>query len=163
MPETRPPQLGDIIEAYCSRCRLNLDCNVAAVYNGQILKVECRTCRNFVAFKPPKDMEAKKQSAVDKLMKLQSRKRTLETKSSGKAAPEKPSTDLVRWQALTAEFDIRKARPYDAHRVYKTGEYVLHKKLGVGYVEESDPEADTFRVLFRDALCELEQNVPIEE
>jgi len=43
MSETR---LGDIIDDYCSRCRLLTNHSVMALVNGEPAKVTCRTCYN---------------------------------------------------------------------------------------------------------------------
>ena len=76
MTENPVPALGDIIEAHCTHCRLNLDCNVAAVVEGAVKQVQCRTCGNFVAHKPPVDMAQRKQEQIRRLMKMQAKTRT---------------------------------------------------------------------------------------
>jgi hypothetical protein len=38
------PRLGDVVDDYCPRCRLLLNHGVAALLEGQIAKVTCRTC-----------------------------------------------------------------------------------------------------------------------
>jgi hypothetical protein len=43
MPD-RPVRLGDVVDDYCPRCRLLLNHDVAALMNGAIAKVTCRTC-----------------------------------------------------------------------------------------------------------------------
>ncbi len=48
------PKLGDIIEAYCGRCKLNLDTSVAAVVGEEIVSVVCRTCDEKQKFRPPR-------------------------------------------------------------------------------------------------------------
>jgi hypothetical protein len=37
-------RLGDLIDDYCSRCRLLLNHAVASMVNGQVVKVICQTC-----------------------------------------------------------------------------------------------------------------------
>ena len=41
MPEIR---LGDIIDDYCSRCRLLTNHSIVSLVNGEPAKVHCRTC-----------------------------------------------------------------------------------------------------------------------
>lgn len=151
-------KLGDIIEVYCSRCRLNLDANIAAVGADKPLKVQCRTCWNIVDFKPPKDMEEKRRKKVQRLMKLQEKKRDPSTE---RRAPVADSDVKAEWKAKTADFDIRYARPYDRHRAYEAGAFLLDKKFGVGVVESTKDGA--MIVLFRDVRMELEQQQPREE
>lgn len=42
----RAPRLGDVVDDYCPRCRLLLNHDVAALLEGQVAKVTCRTCYN---------------------------------------------------------------------------------------------------------------------
>ncbi len=42
----RAPRLGDVVDDYCPRCRLLLNHDVAALIDGQVAKVTCRTCYN---------------------------------------------------------------------------------------------------------------------
>jgi hypothetical protein len=37
-------RLGDIIDDYCSRCRLVTNHSIAAIVNGEPAKTQCRTC-----------------------------------------------------------------------------------------------------------------------
>jgi hypothetical protein len=41
MPEFR---LGDVIDDYCSRCRLLTNHSIVSLVNGEPAKVHCRTC-----------------------------------------------------------------------------------------------------------------------
>ena len=153
------PSLGDIVDAHCSSCRLNLDCNVAAVHEGAIQQVQCRTCGNFVAYKPPVDMAARKEAQLRKLMKMQEKKRK-GAPSSG-ASASKDSVASVRWKELTDPVLSWQARPWDRHRSFKTGDFILHKTHGMGHVESADEEA--IIVLFREGLETLSHNEPREE
>jgi hypothetical protein len=38
--------VGDLIDDYCPRCRLLLSHDIAAVVEGEVKKVRCRTCLN---------------------------------------------------------------------------------------------------------------------
>jgi Zn-finger nucleic acid-binding protein len=72
MPE-RPLRLGDVIEDYCPRCRLLLNHDIAALTNGEIAKVTCRTCYNTHDFRNaqvPKKRPRKddKKSLVDQVL-----------------------------------------------------------------------------------------------
>ena len=43
MPEIR---LGDVIDDYCSRCRLLSNHSVVSLLEGEVKKVRCRTCNH---------------------------------------------------------------------------------------------------------------------
>ena len=152
-------KLGDIVEGWCVPCKLNLDMNVAAVEAGIIKQVQCRTCGDFVAYKPPVDMEKKRAAALKKLMKMQEKKRG---GGGGEAAPKPVApVETQRWKKLTADVDSRYARPYDPHRTFKPESFILHKKHGMGHVESAD-EGEII-VLFRKGLMTLEQDQPKDE
>lgn len=62
-----------------------------------------------------------------------------------------------RWREATAELTSRDGSPYFAHRTYAEGDVLLHKRFGVGVVEEVASD-DEVRVLFRDGVELLEMN-----
>ncbi len=153
------PALGDIVDAHCNSCRLNLDCNVAAVHEGVIKQVQCRTCGNFVSYKPPVDMAARKDAQLRKLMKIQEKKRKGAHSSGASAAKDSVVSD--RWKELTDPVLSWQARPWDRHRAFKAGDFILHKTHGMGHVESSD-EGELI-VLFREGLETISHNEPREE
>ena len=167
MSETVSVKIGDIVEVYCPRCRLNLDANVAVVHEGTIRQVECRTCRNFVPYRPPMDMERKRERDLRRLMRMQARKRAAEQGERRPAASgaSEGGTDPLRarWEDLTDGVDSRFARPYDRHRTYHAGDFLLHKRYGMGHVEQSDPDGGKMVVLFRTGLQELVQAQPRQD
>jgi hypothetical protein len=70
----KQPELGDIVEVHCEKCRLNLDASVAAVIEGEIKQVQCRTCSNFVAYKAPVPEAVKKERAFKRVLSMRDRK-----------------------------------------------------------------------------------------
>lgn len=163
MSKSAPPQaaaVGQELDAYCPKCRLNLDVVVSAVVDGEIKQVQCRTCLNFVDYRPPEDLGAKRQQMLKRLMRLQTEK----TKGTAVKAPADPaSPELARWKELTDPVDSRSARPYDRLRVYQPGQFVLHKKHGIGHVESADPDEMEMIVLFKEGLVPLPFNEPLDE
>ena len=69
MPEIR---LGDIIDDYCSRCRLVTNHSVVSLVNGEPAKVHCRTCffeHNYRQGKTaPKKPSSKKAQLFDEVL-----------------------------------------------------------------------------------------------
>jgi len=152
--------LGDVIEGYCSSCKLNLDVSIAALVEGIPKQVQCRTCNNFVTYKPPVDMQKKKEAALKRLMKMQEKKqKAAAKKGSGPAAP--AAVEVERWKTLTDPIMSWQAKPYDQHRTYKGGSFILHKKEGMGHVESAD-DAELI-VLFKGGLQRLPHNQERDE
>jgi hypothetical protein len=161
MPPKRPITLGDIIEVYCSKCRLNLDASVAAIIGGEVVKVMCRTCGNEVPNKPPVDPKLKKEKALERLMKMRAKKS--EGPKHVAPSPESPAVAVRKlWDDLTATADPLRAKVYDRHRTYAVNDVVLHKQFGMGVVHAKDQD-DELNVLFRDGFQRLESNQPVDE
>jgi len=59
MPDLR---LGDIIDDYCSRCRLLTNHSIVSLVNREPAKVQCRSCFNEHDYRQGKAPEKKKAS-----------------------------------------------------------------------------------------------------
>lgn len=157
--------IGDILEAYCSRCRLNLDVSIAALVNGVVQKVMCRTCGNEVKYRAPVDLEVREQQQLKRLI----RKHDKRCKEQEQPVAETVEADSPRavlrqlWDELTDNVDGRFARVYESTREYEVEEAVLHKRFGMGIVHQINQDG-RLRVLFRSGFHELDQGVdPIDE
>ncbi len=55
-------RLGDIVEDYCSRCKVMTDHSVAALVDKEVRKVQCRSCHSDHEYRhgqpPPKKGKA---------------------------------------------------------------------------------------------------------
>ena len=154
-------ELGDTLDIYCRYCKRNLNGVVAAIVDGEVVKVRCRTCGHFQPFQPPKDMKKAKQQALKRLIRSHAKKQ------EEKAKPAQPALDqsnAIRqlWDQETQAANVRNTKVYDAHRTYEVGDFIAHKALGLGKVMEvSGPHM--LKVLFRDRIAELEQGLPQED
>ena len=161
----KPPELGDIVEAYCERCRLNLDASIAAVDGDEIRQVQCRTCNNFVRYKKPVAESVRKDRVIKRVLRMRDRKMGRSATAAPDptpAPPPKPKAVVSeRWVELTDDMDSTRATPYVATRVYGEGDYILHKSHGMGYVERLDGE-ESMVVLFRLGEQALPINQPRE-
>ena len=59
----RAPRLGDVVDDYCPRCRLLLNHDVAALLEGQVAKVTCRTCFNTHDYRHAQEPARRKPAA----------------------------------------------------------------------------------------------------
>jgi len=179
--------LGDIVEAYCPACRLNLDASVAALLSdGSIAKVQCRTCGNFHEFRPPVSEEERRERGLQRAMNMR-RKRTYvpdaTIKRGGKVViqmgnrpPQVPASKAAEaatavapsaaarseWEKLTTGVSSTQASLYREQRKYRAGDFLIHKKYGFGYVKEVR-EVDGGEwavVVFRDLTDTLPINRP---
>ncbi len=67
-------KVGDEIDGYCPRCRLNTFQNVAATDGRIVLAATCRTCRNSFPWKAEVSPEDIRSKHMDKLHRLQRQK-----------------------------------------------------------------------------------------
>jgi hypothetical protein len=168
------PQVGDIVEAFCRHCRLNLDVTVAAVVGDETVSVVCRTCDEKQRYKPAQvETQGRKAGirVVDVAPAGRSRRKARPRIGMGtdqpepaavvrrqrKLSPEELAQQQVqaKWDAATGESDSRHARPHREDEVYDVGELVLHKAFGMGVIEAAEPDG-ALRVLFRDGYQSLE-------
>jgi hypothetical protein len=155
------PKLGDILEAYCSRCQLNLDVSVAAVVDGKPVKVMCRTCGNEVRYRAPVDLMVKKRKQLDRLMRARQPEINPAAESNESEDASLASRIALRklWDELTDKVDARYAQVYVATRTYGMEDALLHKKHGMGIVHEVHADG-MINVLFREGFQQLETGQP---
>ena len=106
---------GAEIEAYCTKCRLNLNHIIISVADGEPNKVQCLTCDGEHKYRPPKSKTAK-------------------SKKKAKT-PKKTKKDQAAEAAISfTEAEIDKAKEYAFNAVFKEGEILKHPKFGTGKV-----------------------------
>ena len=102
-----------------------------------------------------KDLENQHHMHHKLLLKMQEKKQKEAAKAgSGPAAP--AAVEVERWKTLTDPVMSWHAKPYDQFRVFKAGQFILHKKEGMGHVESADEEE--IIVLFKGGLHRLAHN-----
>jgi len=57
-------RLGDLIDDYCTRCRLLLNHAVASMVDGKVVKVVCETCHNEHPYRNSEVPEKKKKAGT---------------------------------------------------------------------------------------------------
>ena len=67
-------KVGDEIDGYCPRCRLNTYQNVAATDGREVFSVTCRTCRNSFTWKAEISAEEQRAKAIKKLSRIAGKK-----------------------------------------------------------------------------------------
>lgn len=150
--------IGDIVDNYCLRCRINLDASVSALIEGQVVKVTCRTCHNEVKYRPPVDERVKKQKALERLMRMRNKKMAgLEDKDI-----KGPSSLRQLWDEMTDKVDVRYSKLYAQTDTYEPEDPIRHKRHGLGIVHNIDADG-TIHVLFRNGFVELPSGQDPEE
>jgi hypothetical protein len=108
---------GGDIDAYCTKCRLNLEHVVVAMVGGAVVKVKCKTCGGTHRFK---DMPSVRQ------------------KSSGKEGKGSKSFVAPRacWETAVETADGPEL-PYEMASSYRAGDLIVHRVFGKGVVQKT--------------------------
>ena len=69
----RTPNLGDIIDDYCVRCKRIMNHAVVSIINGEPAKVRCRTCHSDHDYRhelpPPPKVDLRKAALFNEVLK----------------------------------------------------------------------------------------------
>ncbi len=119
---------GDDVEAWCTRCRRNLNHRVVAVLGRDIRKVQCLTCGGDHKYYPPKDVGPKAKTVkVKEAAKTKASKAPSVDRSAARAESE--------WSTFMTEMPPDSVpSPYATSAPYAKGEYIDHPVFGIGRV-----------------------------
>jgi hypothetical protein len=124
---------GSEIDAWCTKCRMNLAHRIVALVDGRPKRVVCMTCGSEHNYREPKD-ETRGQARG-------SRARTSKgTRTRVTAAAAQEAQRRQEWQTRVTNEPSESFRPYSTADTFALGELVLHRKFGAGYVSEVLPE-----------------------
>lgn len=138
--------VGDLIDAYCLRCKLTLSHVVLFEVGGIIQKVKCRTCGAEHKYRGTKP---ERQPGVTLLKRTRTRDGATATSSS---KPEKVKPALKEWMEKIGDLkDEGEVRIYSLQESYSRGDVIRHPSFGIGFVEKIISET-RMDVLFKDAL-----------
>lgn len=156
--------LGDDIDIYCRWCRLNMNGVVSALNDdGTLAKVQCRTCRNFLPFKPPRDEGEEKRKLMQKALRMRDKRTSGRGRPVEKNSSENLSAEAVArrlWDEATKDANPLKSKIYRPELTLDQEDLVTHSKHGLGVVH--DVSDDHVMVLFREGVFRLDHNQPKE-
>jgi len=119
---------GGDIDAYCTKCKLNLEHFVLAVVAGAVVKVKCKTCGSTHRFKAT---PAAKPKAVKK----------------GSGGTKSFVSVQAQWEAAVDAAQGPEL-PYDMASSFNNGDFIVHSFFGKGVVLKTYSKKCS--VLFRD-------------
>ncbi|HZF49601.1 MAG TPA: hypothetical protein VE093_13170 [Polyangiaceae bacterium] len=138
---TKKPRTGGEIDAYCTKCRLDLLHRIIAMVGDAVKKVECKTCGSHHLYRRPK-------SERDERMRMLESKQRAAGESKPRAAGEGRSTAAERltaaqkaerdqttaWEKAIAGQPSTAFKPYRITLTLSQGELIRHPKFGDGVV-----------------------------
>lgn len=133
---------GDDVEAWCTRCRMNLNHRVIAVVGSEIKRVHCLTCGGDHKYYPPKYAGRAPAETGPVRVAGGDRTRPARERAKAKAAGE--------WNTFMSEMAPgTEPRPYSIFEGFTESEYIKHPVFGVGRVLEV-VGAEKIQVIFEE-------------
>jgi len=141
----KPLAAGSEIDAWCTRCRLDLGHRIVAMVDKRPKRVICLTCNSEHNYRPPRSGPVPKEPRA----------------AAGERAPRRASSEgsghssrsalrqLADWEAHVVGQAVGAFTRYSVDKEYEAGQLVLHGRFGEGYVVER-LGTDKITVLFRD-------------
>lgn len=139
----KPLAAGSEIDAWCTRCRLDLGHRIVAMVDRRPKRVICLTCNSEHNYRPPRASPHAKEP------RPATTERAPHRPSAKGHSPRSALRQLADWEAHVAGRAVGAFTRYSVERTYEPGELVLHGRFGEGYVVER-VGADKVTVMFRD-------------
>jgi len=150
----KPLTAGGEIDAWCTKCRMDLGHRIVAMVQGAPKRVECQTCGSQHNYRAPRVTKANAGVFV--------RGRTTEVKapkatSAGARVAQKARTENERyekWAQHTLGRAVDAFTRYGMDQAFAEGQLVIHTKFGEGYVDKV-LDAGKVSIMFRDGAKTL--------
>jgi len=150
---TKKPKTGGEIDAYCTKCKLDLTHRIIAMVGEQVKKVECKTCGSHHLYRKTKSDKEASAAAATKAGSIARRPKSEggpRTASERHAAAERAERERVStWEKAIAGQPTAAFKPYSTKSSFGQGELVRHPKFGDGVVARVIDRAKV-EVLFQD-------------
>ncbi len=152
---------GGDVDAFCTKCKMDLTHTIVAMVEDTPVQVKCNTCHTFHRYRAPKS--APKRSSAPGATR---RTATAGAKSrTEKARTKSAASAKVRWEGLLEEHAETEARRYNVKETWAKDDIILHPTFGTGVVLEQLP-GNKIRVIFEDSeriLIHRHGQPPIEQ
>lgn len=161
---TKKPKAGGEIDAWCTKCRLDLTHRIIAMVGDVVKKVECKTCASHHLFRPPKAERDRKAAArADSKPAAPTGKPSSGRSSGGErltAAQRHERDQTAAWEHAIAGRPSGAFKPYRITLVLHEGELIHHSKFGDGVVARVIDQGKV-EILFKDGPRTMAHGQPI--
>ena len=148
----KPLAAGSEIDAWCTRCRLDLGHRIVAMVDRRPKRVICLTCNSEHNYRPPRSGPVAKEPRAMPAERAPRRSPSETGPHSARSA----LRQLADWEAHVVGQAVGAFTRYSVDKTYEPGQLVLHRRFGEGYVMER-VGSDKITVMFRDGLRVLVQ------
>lgn len=149
----KKPKTGGEIDAYCTKCKLDLTHRIIAMVGDVVKKVECKTCGSHHLYRKPKSLKEAEAAAAARAGSATRKPRAdgaPRTASERHAAAERAERERVNtWEKAIAGQPTGAFKPYSVKVMFGQGELVRHPKFGDGVVARVIDRAKV-EILFQD-------------
>lgn len=129
----KKPSAGGEIDAYCTKCKMDLNHRIVAMVGETVKTVECLTCRGTHMYRKPKAAaEAAKAAAGEKRASKAPGARSAAARETAAVRAERELRDS--WERSIAGQPASAFRPYRVFEVFNAGDLVRHTKFGDGVI-----------------------------
>jgi hypothetical protein len=127
---------GQEIDAWCTRCKLDLGHRIIAMFESLPKRVVCMTCNSEHNYHAPKTnapgvVNSTRRTTVNQAKPGKAPK-TVKTKAAGEKKAPRISSSRAEWERRVHGGGV--FRRYSPSDRFKEGELVAHSKFGEGYV-----------------------------
>ena len=156
----KKPKTGGEIDAYCTKCKLDLTHRIIAMVGDAVKKVECKTCNSHHLYRRPKtERDAAHARLVKRAEDRKAASPTAGTKVERAARAERAERDQVSaWEHAIAG---KPSSAFTAYRIslhFGPGDLVKHPKFGDGVVAKVIDQSKV-EILFKDGPRTMAQGV----
>lgn len=124
----KPLKAGSEVDAWCTKCRLDLNHRIVALVQGRPKRVVCLTCGSQHNYRAPKGQQ---QPASRRTVKSSARTSVRSPSRASSAEQQR----LKSWEEQVAGRREQDFRPYSMDAHFSEGELIMHKKFGQGYIQ----------------------------
>ncbi len=139
-----PIKAGSEIDAWCTKCRMDLGHRVVAAVAGVPKRVECLTCRTQHNYRRPKGAKDPLPRGTPTPSKPAAGRAPAEKKLTKKAA-----AAVADWEGKVLGHSPADFTAYTVKDTFRKGQLLRHKTFGDGYVADILDD-NKLNVVFRD-------------
>lgn len=160
MPKTLKP--GSEVDAWCTKCRMDLLHRIIAMEGPKIARVECRTCGGHHNYRRPKSAPAAAPAAkgerAAKSSTSSSSSRSASLSPRKQAAHDAERLREMTWEKAVLGKPVTSFRAYRATQTFGSGDLIRHGKFGDGYIVRII-DRQKVEVMFKDGPRTLAQSL----
>jgi hypothetical protein len=149
----KPLTAGGEIDAWCTKCRMDLGHRIVALVQGVPKRVVCLTCGSQHNYRAPRVIKA----TTGVFVRGRTEPKESKAQSAGVRVAQKAKTENERyekWAQKTLGQAVDAFTRYNMEQPFAEGQLVLHSKFGEGYVDKV-LDAGKVSIMFRDGAKTL--------